>query len=98
MIPPDFTGASGVERLVKRLMPGYVIHQTKRHFEPEAPLQTRDWLRSRLETLFPNRCPRHVRVQWYRDEYTVGQGITRRRYRTETFEIALAQDQCPSNE
>jgi len=98
LVPPDFSGASGLERLVKRLMPGYVIHEAKRHFEPEPPPQTRDWLRSRLETLFPDQCPIRVRVQWYRDEYRLSHGVTRERYPTGTFEIELDHEGCRSNE
>jgi hypothetical protein len=56
-VPPDFRGASAVERLLRSSLPGYLAAATRGKYEPEASPATRRWMADRVRELLPGREP-----------------------------------------
>lgn len=70
-VPPDFGDAGALERLGKRLLPGYVIAFRRRNHELRVPPETVAWLRRRIAAMFPGRRARTVTFRWSETDYTL---------------------------
>ena len=66
--PDDAWGDNALERFIKtHIVPGYVIKQQRGTFEPEAHMETKQWLKQRIHELYPYRTAHTVEFVYYTD-------------------------------
>jgi hypothetical protein len=70
--PPADEPDSGTlpERLKRRIAPGLALSTARVHYWSGTEPGTIEWLRTRMQEIYPDRPVKQVRVDWYRDTYT----------------------------